>query len=182
MNSDALEEAVYNIEGFSVSIDNSSKNLRDYFLHSYDQKATVSDWKKRFTRRYPGGSISVRTGDGANAHGNMLLSKLRESYTLDSLRLHIDYLNFLVDYYRAQSDEVGSEALDPFKVLGIDADSDFSAIKHAYLSKCREFHEDKLLSYNLPKELMNFATNKMQEVISAFHELQRKYEPQVDGK
>jgi hypothetical protein len=42
--------------------------------------ATVSDFKTRFRRAYPGYDCEVQKGDGSPAHPNTLLSTVRASY------------------------------------------------------------------------------------------------------
>ena len=169
-----LEKAIYDTEGFMVSIDCENNNLKDYFLHPHNNpKAKVSEWRDRFSRRYPGASVSIQKGDGSNAHGNMLLKTLRSSYTLDSLRSQIDYLNFLVDYYKNNNNNISTEtaAPDPFNILGIERTANTSEIKDAYRRKCREFHPDKLAQFQLHQDIIDFATQKMKEINSAYSEI-----------
>ncbi|MDD5273859.1 MAG: DnaJ domain-containing protein, partial [Methylovulum sp.] len=60
---------------------------------------------------------------------------------------------------------------DPYKVLGIDSDCSFSEIKLAYRRLCKSFHPDKLVTFGLHQELLDFATKRQQEINIAYQQL-----------
>ncbi|MDP2904412.1 MAG: DnaJ domain-containing protein [Methylovulum sp.] len=174
MNTEELIEKIYEVEGFTVWIPDLSDNLRDYYKREYNGDSTVSDWKKRFKNRYKGFDVDVEKGNGYEARGNMLLRNIRKSYSLDNLRKEIYKLTLSLDYERTKNNsninDENNES-DPYKVLGVDNDCDFSKIQHAYRRLCRSFHPDKLVSFGLHQELLDFANKRQQEINIAYQQL-----------
>ncbi|WP_392566511.1 co-chaperone DjlA [Utexia brackfieldae] len=57
---------------------------------------------------------------------------------------------------------------DAYKVLGIDASADTTTIKRAYRKLMNEHHPDKLVSKGLPKEMLEAAKERAQQIQSAY--------------
>ena len=140
MNVRELEDCIYAIEGFTVSINSPSENFKNYFVRPFSGSATLSEWKTRFIKRYPNSSVAVQKGNGENAHGNILIDNLRFTYDIDLLRLEIDYLK-KCHTYKEKGDQDNDDGFaakaDPYEVLGVEKNCTFSEVKYAYGKKCQ---------------------------------------------
>ncbi len=58
-------------------------------------------------------------------------------------------------------------------ILGVTLDADFKQIKRAYKKRMSEHHPDKLVAKGLPKDMMNIAKQKSQEIQAAYEYLKR---------
>lgn len=176
MNNKELMEEIYNVEGFTVHIDNSMIDFKSYYKRSFnDLNGTVSQWRKKFEKRYPNCTVVIHKGNGDIAHGRMFITNVRDSYYLTKLREEIESLKAITHIYEEQlnsynTDHVDSD-LDPYEVLGVDRDCDFAEIKEAYRRLCNSFHTDKLSQYGLHADLLQFATKKMQVINVAFRQI-----------
>lgn len=69
-------------------------------------------------------------------------------------------------HYQQQS---SADALkEAYAVLGIDATASDSEVKKAYRRQMNEHHPDKLVSKGMPEEMVKLATEKTQEIKSAY--------------
>ena len=85
-----VEKRIWDLEGFAVQfLHLGGRDVRSdrTGLPQYPSKIpaaddmTVQHWKEiRFHRVYPGFEVEVLDGEGHNAHGNMKLETLRNSY------------------------------------------------------------------------------------------------------
>ena len=57
---------------------------------------------------------------------------------------------------------------DAYRILGVSESDDDKTIKRAYRKRMAEHHPDKLVSKGLPKEAMEIAKNKAQDIQSAY--------------
>ena len=57
---------------------------------------------------------------------------------------------------------------DAYKVLGVSESADSKTVKRAYRKLMNEHHPDKLMAKGLPKEMMNVAKEKSQEIQNAY--------------
>lgn len=57
---------------------------------------------------------------------------------------------------------------DAYRILGVSASDDDKSIKRAYRKRMSEHHPDKLVSKGLPKEAMEIAKAKAQDIQSAY--------------
>lgn len=180
-----LEDQVYNTEGFTVSISGKALKVpQDYFKRAFskDGSNSVSEWKQRFEKRYPGLSITAHKGNGESAHGNMLIGNLRSSYALSLLRREIESLKLELEYYKQVEDveEVeGENEKDPFVILGVEKGCDLSEAKAAYRRKCQSFHPDKVPA-QLHSDFSEFANKRTQEIIWAYTEIKKIHHMQDD--
>jgi len=60
---------------------------------------------------------------------------------------------------------------DPYELLGIPANTTGEAIREAYRQRCRENHPDRLQALGLPKEYIDFATQRMAAINAAYDQL-----------
>jgi DnaJ like chaperone protein len=60
-----------------------------------------------------------------------------------------------------------------YKVLGVDRDASDAEVKKAYRRLMNQHHPDKLISKGLPEEMMKLATEKTQEIKSAYEQIKK---------
>jgi len=186
MNTNELIGEIFKVEGFTVWIEDSSDDLRNYYKRPYDENLTVSDWKRRFKNRYNGLYVVVEKGNGYPANGNMLLKNIRSSYNLENLRQEINDLNDYLDNEKNKNKNKNKninnsedEEFDPYKVLGVDKDCEFSDIKYARARLSKFFHANKLDHYELHPDLLDFANKKQQEINIAYDQLKAIYKDKL---
>lgn len=63
---------------------------------------------------------------------------------------------------------------DAYKILGVEQSTDDKSIKKAYRKLMSEHHPDKLVSKGLPKQALELAKNKTQDIQSAYELLKQK--------
>ncbi len=86
-----VEKRVFDIEGFQVDIISNGKNARGDLVLPKQYEAermtrnsmTVSDWKAKFKKQYPGYDVVVYKNDGTRASGQTKLSTIRDTYLED---------------------------------------------------------------------------------------------------
>lgn len=87
-----VEKRIFEIEGFQVNFtDTSGKNFRDdkQIPKQYEaERATrnsfsVSDYKEKLRRQFPGYEFDVLNSDGTKAKGQTKLSTVRDTYLED---------------------------------------------------------------------------------------------------
>lgn len=83
-----VEKRIYEIEGFQVDIIFNGKDVRgdaklpkQYEAERMTKNSmTVSDWKNKFKRQYPGYDVIVHKNDGSKVSGQTKLSTVRDTY------------------------------------------------------------------------------------------------------
>lgn len=86
-----VEKRIFDIEGFQVDIMNNGKNARNDLILPKQYEAermtknsmTVSEWKMKFKKQYPGYDVVVYKNDGSKASGQTKLSTVRDTYLGD---------------------------------------------------------------------------------------------------
>lgn len=86
-----VEKRIFEIEGFQVDFLDKGKNLRDdkQFPKQYEAERmsknsfTVSDFKDKLGKQFPGYEFNVLLGNGRRASGQMKLSTVRDTYLAD---------------------------------------------------------------------------------------------------
>ena len=86
-----VEKRIYNIEGFEVIILCNGKNVRDdaslptqYYAERMTRNSfSVSDFREKFQKQYPGYCVDVLKSDGTKASGQTKLSTVRDTYLND---------------------------------------------------------------------------------------------------
>jgi len=66
-----------------------------------------------------------------------------------------------------------SETMNPYAVLGVDADASDTQIKAAYRKLIHENHPDKLMAQGLPQEFIDLANEKMAAINAAFDTIKK---------
>ncbi len=66
---------------------------------------------------------------------------------------------------------------DDFKILGVAADADETAVKTAYRRKISQYHPDKLVSKGLPDEMIDMATEKSKQIRAAYERIKAARKP-----
>ena len=57
---------------------------------------------------------------------------------------------------------------DAYRILGVNPSDDDKAIKRAYRKRMSEHHPDKLISKGLPKQALDIAKSKAQDIQAAY--------------
>lgn len=70
------------------------------------------------------------------------------------------------EYYQRQSSQ--SDITNAYRILGIEPTADVVMIKRAYRKLMNEHHPDKLVSKGLPKEMLEAAKKRAQEIQAAY--------------
>ena len=63
---------------------------------------------------------------------------------------------------------------DAYKILDIEANANITDIKKAYRRKINENHPDKMIAKGLPKEMIKLATEKTQQIKSAYEQIRKE--------
>lgn len=87
-----IEKRIFDVEGFQVDITNNGRNSRDDLVLPKQYEAarmsknsmTVSVWKDKFKKQYPGYDAIVYKNDGSKASGQTKLSTVRDTYLEDT--------------------------------------------------------------------------------------------------
>jgi DnaJ like chaperone protein len=117
----------------------------------------------------------------ALADGNFHFS---EQKVLERVAYHLGFnaiqFNQFIEMIKAQSKFRGSssgseyaqpskdEISDAYRALGVGADNSDSQIKRAYRKLISQNHPDKLIGQGMPKEMVNLATERTQEIQAAY--------------
>lgn len=73
-----------------------------------------------------------------------------------------------------QAAERGESSLaNAYRVLGVSRDASDTEVKKAYRRLMNQHHPDKLVARGLPEEMMKMATEKTQEIKSAYEQIRR---------
>jgi DnaJ like chaperone protein len=73
----------------------------------------------------------------------------------------------------AAVDSGKSSLSDAYEVLGVSRDASDAEVKKAYRRLMNQHHPDKLAAKGLPEEMMKLATEKTQEIKSAYEQIKR---------
>ena len=73
----------------------------------------------------------------------------------------------------AAVDSGKSSLADAYEVLGVSQDASDAEVKKAYRRLMNQHHPDKLAAKGLPEEMMKLATEKTQEIKSAYEQIKR---------
>ncbi|TDF38655.1 co-chaperone DjlA [Alteromonadaceae bacterium M269] len=76
--------------------------------------------------------------------------------------------------YQRQAYSESQSLADAYRILGIDKSADDKQIKKAYRKLMSENHPDKLVSKGLPKQAMELAKNKAQDIQAAYEMIKAK--------
>jgi len=93
----------------------------------------------------------------------------------------IDYLNKvskIFGFTEAEFDIImerhdSSKLSDPYKVLGLESNTEFSEVKQKYKQLIKEYHPDKLIAQGVPKELIEVANNKLSVINDAYDRIEK---------
>lgn len=73
-----------------------------------------------------------------------------------------------------QQADQDNQLADAYEVLGVKASDDEKTIKRAYRKLMNEHHPDKLMAKGLPKEMMNVAKEKSQQIQNAYDVIKKE--------
>ena len=66
------------------------------------------------------------------------------------------------------------EISDPYKILGLESNANFSQVKNKYKQLIKEYHPDKLIAQGVPKELIDVANKKLSVINDAYDRIEKK--------
>jgi DnaJ like chaperone protein len=69
---------------------------------------------------------------------------------------------------------VSSNGRDPYKVLGVSPNDDFTTIRRRYHGLVHEHHPDRLISLGVPKEFHVIANERMAALNAAYEEIEKE--------
>lgn len=86
-----VEKRIYDVEGFEVVIRHDGKDVRGdkdlpvqyKGIRMTRNSFSVSEWKEKFKKQYPGFDVDVLKNDGSKASGQTKLSTVRDTYLSD---------------------------------------------------------------------------------------------------
>ncbi|WP_306393071.1 J domain-containing protein [Telluria beijingensis] len=187
-NLSGLEQSIHQVDGIRVSLAGNATTLPDYWKTRFKAEGTVTEFKTRFVKRYPGIAIEVFDGVGRRAHGNYLLKNLRATY--DFTWVQEEYGSMILSFEEIFRDQkrriralkkalrksakpaaVKEETFDPYQILKVGPDASDEDIKLAYKKRIQIFHPDKFSG--MDELIVEFATDKAQQINLAREEIAR---------
>jgi len=125
----------------------------------------------------------------ATADGNVSEPEMQILYTIgQTFRIPRMQIDRLIDMVIAQqsfhrdgntgnySSRSGPSIEQAYKVIGVDDSSNKQEIKRAYRKLMSQHHPDKLVSRGMPEEMIKVATEKSQEIQSAYEMIKKHKE------
>ncbi|MET0980766.1 MAG: DnaJ domain-containing protein [Telluria sp.] len=163
-----IEQCIFDIDGIRASLSGPATGLQDYWTNRFNGDKTVSEFKKRFSVRYPDVDVVLYDGLGRVAHGRYLMKNLRVTHDFgwvqDTVAVYEEYIESLKIALQqaAQTSGLASAEPDPYEVLGVDRNSSIEEIRQAYRIQIRRFHPDKLGGLELDQAFIHFGTERTQ--------------------
>jgi DnaJ like chaperone protein len=123
----------------------------------------------------------------ATADGNVNDAEMQILYQIgQTFRIPPQQIDRLIEMVTAQqsfhrdgntgqySNRSGPSVEQAYKVLGVDESSDKQQVKRAYRKLMSQHHPDKLVARGMPKEMIAVATEKSQEIQSAYEMIKQR--------
>jgi hypothetical protein len=179
-----IEQQIFDVDGIRASLAGPSGGHEDYWTNRFNGDKTVSDFKNRFSQRYPDVDIIVHDGIGHVAHGNYLIKNLRTTHEFAWIQETVDvYDQFIhdqleqIELLKKQLEQAVRAAdatpePDPYEILGVDRNSTDEEITQAYRKKIHRFHPDKLST--LDDAIIAFGKERAQMINWARDEISRE--------
>lgn len=86
------------------------------------------------------------------------------------------------DEYRHMKEKYCPDTDKYYAILGCDPSASMDEIKQRYRKLVHDFHPDKIVSKGLPEEFTKFASQKFQEIQTAYEKIKKHYANSVDTK
>jgi DnaJ like chaperone protein len=127
----------------------------------------------------------VARADGLSVHPQKAATLNQLAQALGAMPFNFNFQDFdfgqFGDRFRQQQHSYSNYSraapqathANPYKILGINSTATNAEIKKSYRRLMSKYHPDKLASKNLPKEEIAKATEKTQEIKSAYEQLRR---------
>jgi DnaJ like chaperone protein len=110
------------------------------------------------------GLFHIAKADGVLHDKEMaFLARIAEIFRIDQ-----------ADFEQIVARHVRSEDFDPYRVLGIAADTDFANVKKRYRELVVENHPDRLSARGVPPEFITIANDRMVALNTAFEAIERE--------
>ncbi len=78
------------------------------------------------------------------------------------------------EFERIRETHLGLDESNPYRILGVNADTPTTEIRKRHLALVREFHPDRLMAEGLPEEAIKVATEKLASINAAWDKIQRE--------
>lgn len=82
-----------------------------------------------------------------------------------------------IEYRRVRARHVFEGELDPYVVLGVDADLPFLEVRRIYRKLVAENHPDRLVARGVPQEFIKIATDRLAAINAAFDQIEARNRP-----
>lgn len=155
----------------AIELFNAGKH-RDFQLH-----AVLAQFRQECHRRrnlvqmFLEIQIATAMADGHfHASEKRALFDIGEQLGFD--RAAIEHLFSFIDSGAAM-DSGKSSLADAYEILGVSRDASDAEVKKAYRRLMNQHHPDKLAAKGLPEEMMKLATEKTQEIKSAYEQIKK---------
>ncbi len=112
----------------------------------------------------------------AYADGSFISERKRQVLASMCQQLGVTGFNFNQHYQRYQQtprQDPKQHIHDAYEVLGITASASDAEVKKAYRRLMSQHHPDKLMSKGLPPEMLKMATQKTQQIKSAYEQIRK---------
>lgn len=80
------------------------------------------------------------------------------------------------EFQRIEAEFMGTEASDPYAVLGVSRDAPDEEVKAAYRKLIREHHPDRLIAQGMPQEFIDVANQRLASVNAAYEKIEQARE------
>jgi DnaJ like chaperone protein len=77
-----------------------------------------------------------------------------------------------VEYRRVRARHVFEGELDPYVVLGVDADLPYEEVRRIYRKLVAENHPDRLMARGVPQEFIKIASDRLAAINAAFDQIE----------
>ena len=72
------------------------------------------------------------------------------------------------EFERIRAELIGSDAADPYQILGVDPSASDADVKAAHRRHVREYHPDRLIAKGMPADFVAVANQKMASINAAY--------------
>lgn len=80
-------------------------------------------------------------------------------------------------FERIEANFTGTEATDPYAVLGLSRDAPDEEVKRTYRELIREHHPDRLIAEGMPQEFVDVANHKLAAINAAYDKIRKERAP-----
>lgn len=98
-------------------------------------------------------------------------------FSVDEIKRLLQQLEAQMHYHRQQGSQQSGPSLDDaYQILGVSESDDDKTVKKAWRKLMSEHHPDKLAAKGLPKEMLDIANQKAQDIQVAYERIKKQRE------